>query len=186
MTTTHATHAAERTRWNLDASHTEIGFSVKHLMISNVKGRFENFEADIEFDESDPTEGEIRVSIDVDSIDTRFKQRDDHLRSADFFDAANHPKIEFVSRRIERVGDEHYRVIGDLTIRGVTREVALDAETNGPSRAWGKEILGVSLTGTVDRREYGLLWNQALETGGIAVGNAVTLSVQAELQKDLS
>jgi polyisoprenoid-binding protein YceI len=183
MTTAQAVKASQRAHWILDPSHSEIGFAVKHLMISTVKGRFESFDAQIELDETDPTDGEIRVSIDADSINTRFKQRDDHLRSADFFDAATHPKIEFVSRSIERVSDDHFRVVGDLTIRGVTREVELDAEVAGRSREWGKEIMGVSLTGSVDRRDYGLLWNQAVETGGIAVGNEVSLNIQVELQR---
>jgi polyisoprenoid-binding protein YceI len=183
MLTTTQTKSAGRTTWELDAVHSEIGFAVRHLMISTVKGRFQNFAAQIELNDADLTDSSLRVEVDVTSIDTRSAQRDDHLRSADFFDAANHPKMVFQSRRIEKVEEDHYVVTGDLTIRGVTHEVKLDAEVAGPSRMWGNEVIGVTLTGTIDRREYGLLWNQAVETGGVVVGNEVKLLIEAEVKK---
>jgi polyisoprenoid-binding protein YceI len=174
---------ANRTKWELDAVHSEVGFAVKHLMISTVKGRFQKFDAQVELNEADLTDSTIRVTIDVSSIETRAGQRDDHLRSADFFDAANHPQIEFVSRQIEQDGADKFVVTGDLTIRGVTKEVKLDAELSGRSRMWGNEVMGFTLTGTVDRREFGLLWNQAVETGGVVVGNDVKLHIEAELKR---
>jgi polyisoprenoid-binding protein YceI len=168
--------------WQLDRTHSEVGFSVRHLMVTNVKGQFPRFAADVELNESDLTRSKVSVVIDVDSVDTRAEQRDQHLRSADFFDASNYPKMTFTSRRIERAGDDRYRVIGDLTIRGITRETVLDAEVNGPTKdPWGGERIGIAASTKVDRREFGLVWNQALETGGIAVGNDVKISLELEL-----
>jgi polyisoprenoid-binding protein YceI len=185
MLATAETKTAARTTWELDPVHSEIGFAVRHLMISTVKGRFQNFNAQIELNDSDLTDSSIRVEVDVASVDTRSGQRDDHLRSADFFDAANHPKMVFQSRSIEKVGDDRYLVTGDLAIRGVTHEVKLDAEVAGRSRMWGNEVIGVSLTGVIDRREYGLLWNAAVETGGVVVANEVKLHIEAEVKRPL-
>lgn len=183
LATEKAPQSPTRTTWDLDPVHSEIGFAVRHLMISSVKGRFQSFDAQVELNEADLSDSAIRVEIDAASIDTRSAQRDEHLRSADFFDAGNHPKIVFVSRRIERLAADRYAVTGDLTIRGVMQEVTLSAELAGRSRMWGNEVLGLSLTGTIDRREFGLLWNQAVETGGIAVGNEVRLIIEAELKR---
>src|SRR5688572_7401322 len=138
MSTAFATPSQTATVWNLDPAHTDIGFAVKHLMVTNVKGRFEKATGTIELDQEDLTRSSAHVEIDVTSIDTRQSGRDEHLRSADFFDAENHPKIVFESRRIERVKDDRYRLLGDLTIRGTTRPVTLDAEITGPSSdPWG-------------------------------------------------
>lgn len=168
--------------WQVDPVHSEVGFSVRHLMVANVKGHFRDVTADLQLEESDPTHSTIVVDIDVASIDTRAEQRDQHLRSADFFDAENHPKMRFESGRIERVSDVRYRVTGVLTIRGATREVVLDAEVRGPAKdPWGGERLGVTATTKIDRREFGLTWNQALETGGFAVGHDVKISIELEL-----
>ncbi|MEX2281510.1 MAG: YceI family protein [Gemmatimonadota bacterium] len=168
--------------WQVDAAHSEVGFAVRHLMVANVKGRFQNLTADLQLEESDPTHSRIRVDIDAASIDTRSEQRDQHLRSADFFDAENHPRISFQSDRIERVSDDRYRVTGDLTIRGVTRQVSLDTEVSGPEKdPWGGERLGVSATTKIDRRDFGLTWNQALETGGLAVSHDVKINIELEL-----
>ena len=170
-----------RSTWTIDAAHTEVGFEVKHLMISRVRGRFGAVTGTIELDAEDPTRSSVTAEIDVTSIDTRQEQRDAHLRSADFFDVENFPSIGFRSSRVERVGDR-YRVTGALTIRGVTREVVLDATDEGRGRdPWGGERAAFSASLVIDRRDFGLTWNQALETGGVLVANdiRVTLDVQA-------
>lgn len=177
--------AAQLTKYNLDPSHSEIGFSVKHLMVTNVKGRFHTFDAQVELDEQDLTNSKLSVSIDTASIDTRNEQRDGHLRSADFFDAENHPKVTFESRRIERAAaDDMYKVIGDLTIRGVKREITLDAEETGRGKdPWGGSRIGFELRGKLNREEFGLKWNQALETGGVLVATDVKLVIDIEVVK---
>lgn len=168
--------------WQVDPVHSEVGFSVRHLMVANVRGRFHNVSADLRLEESDLTKSSIEVEIDTNSIDTRAEQRDQHLRSADFFDVENHPNILFTSESIERVSDDRYRVTGDLTIRGTTRRVVLDAEVRGPKQdPWGGERLGVTASTKIDRRDFGLTWNQALETGGLTVGHDVKINIELEL-----
>ncbi|MGH7459680.1 MAG: YceI family protein [Longimicrobiales bacterium] len=170
------------TTWQIDPAHSEIGFSVKHMMVTTVRGRFQNFAARIELNEQDPAQSKISVEIDVASVDTREQQRDDHLRSADFFDVANHPTMTFVARNAERVSGDRYRVVGDLTIRGVMREVVLDAEITGRGKdPWGGERLGVSATTRINRGDYGLKWNVALETGGILVAEEVKINLEVQL-----
>lgn len=181
MTTT----AAESTRtWQIDVAHSHVEFAVKHMMISTVKGRFAAFNGAVAYDAQNPGATTVDVSLDVASIDTRQEQRDAHLRSADFFDAEKWPTIRFVSRRVERKGDGEYRLIGGLTIREVTREVALDvvAEGNGKN-PWGQEVVGFSAKGKIDRTDFGLTWNQALETGGILVGTEIRISIELELNR---
>jgi polyisoprenoid-binding protein YceI len=171
--------------WKIDLVHTEIGFTVKHLMVTNVKGRFNEFSGTIEIDESDATRSRAVLEIAVSSIDTQTKQRDDHLRSLDFFDLANHPKIIFQSRRIERGEPGRFTVIGDLTIRGITREVALDMEVSGPQNdPWGGVRMGLKATTAIDRRDYGVNWNQVLDKGGVAVGNEVRINIELELIRE--
>jgi polyisoprenoid-binding protein YceI len=168
--------------WQVDPVHSEVGFSVRHLMVANVRGRFHNITADLHMDESDLTQSSIEVEIASNSIDTRSEQRDQHLRSADFFDAENHPRISFTSESIERLSDARYRVSGDLTIRGTTRRVVLDTEVRGPEKdPWGGERLGVTASTKIDRRDFGLTWNQALETGGLAVAHEVKINIELEL-----
>jgi polyisoprenoid-binding protein YceI len=172
------------TKWQLDASHLGIGFAVRHLMIATVRGRFGKAEGSLEVDESQPKSAHVDVTIDVASIDTRQEQRDAHLRSPDFFDAQTFPTIRFVSRGID--GDPHgeFRLIGDLTIRDVTREVVLDVTNEGQGKdPWGNVRVGFSAQGKIDRRDFGLTWNQALETGGIVVGDEVKLSIDAEFYR---
>ena len=178
------TETSKLTTYNLDPSHSELGFSVKHLMVTNVKGRFQKFDARVELDEQDLTKSKLTVTIDAGSIDTRNADRDAHLRSADFLDVENHPEVTFVSKRIERVGDNEYKVIGDLTIRGVTREVTLDAEETGRGRdPWGGDRIGFELRGSLNREDYGLTWNAALETGGVLVSPEVKLIIDVEVVK---
>lgn len=174
----------DRTTWALDPLHTHAEFAVRHLMISTVKGRFTEVSGMLQAEEADPSRSSIEIEIDVASIDTRVGDRDQHLRSADFFDADNHPKITFRSRRIEPTGDKRYRVTGDLTIRGTTHEIALDVSEEGRAKdPWGAERVGFSVDGRVNRGDYGLKWNQALETGGVMVGEEVKLHIDAEFVK---
>lgn len=170
------------TTWTIDPSHAEIGFAVRHLMIATVRGRFGAVSGTVTVDETNPRDSKIDVTVDVTSIDTRQEMRDNHLRSPDFFDVATYPTIHFVSKRIEGDIDGEFRVTGDLTIRGVTREVALTASLEGRTRdPWGNERAGFSATGKVNRHDFGLTWNQALESGGVMVGDEVKLTIDVEL-----
>lgn len=180
------TKATTTTTWTVDPAHAELGFAVRHLMLNNVRGRFGKVQGKVEVDNANPNDSTVDVTIDVSSIDTRQEMRDDHLRSADFFDAANHPTMRFVSRRI--VGDvtSNFTVIGDLTIRGTTREIALEAHLEGRGKdPWGNERAGFSATGKLNRHDYGLNWNQALEAGGVTVGAEVKISIDVELMHKL-
>ncbi len=167
--------------WQIDSAHTHVGFSVKHMMIATVRGEFKQYSGTLEIDPSDLTRSTISGEIAVASLDTREANRDQHLRSADFFDAEQYPTISFVSRRIERRDAENYRVSGDLTIRGLTREVTLEAEYAGIHKdPWGATRTGFMVRGTIDRKEFGLTWNAALETGGVLVGEKVKLELEIE------
>jgi polyisoprenoid-binding protein YceI len=178
------TRPVTRTIWVIDPAHTLVEFGVRHMMVSTVKGRFRDVRGAIELDETDPTRSSVSVEIDVASIDTGEPQRDAHLRSADFFDAERYPVITFQSRRIEEAGHDRYRVVGDLTIRDVTREVTLDATYEGRARdPYGNERIGFSARTTLNRRDFGLTWNVALETGGFIVGDTVTVSAEVEAIK---
>jgi polyisoprenoid-binding protein YceI len=184
MTTTLQHDITERTQtiWQIDPAHTDVGFSAKHLMISTVRGRFGDVRGSIQLDEEDMTRSFVQAEIATASLDTRQDQRDTHLRSADFFEVERYPTITFRSRRVEQEARDRYRVVGDLTIRDVTREIVLDATDEGRGRdPWGGERLAFSAATTIDRRDFGLTWNQALETGGVLVSNEIriTLDVQA-------
>lgn len=177
-----ATVTLAGTSWSVDAAHSSLEFAVKHMMLATVKGRFAQVDGKVSFAADDLASARVEVSVDVESIDTRNRQRDDHLRSADFFDVANWPKLTFVSRRIEETGEGGYRVVGDLTMRGVTRELSLAATFEGEGQdPWGGTRMAFHATGRLDRREFGLTWNQALEAGGILVGDEVRLSIDVEL-----
>jgi polyisoprenoid-binding protein YceI len=171
------------TQWQIDPAHSAAHFSVRHLMISNVRGEFTKVSGNAVLDPTDPTKSSIEVIIDATSIDTREPQRDEHLRSADFLDVANHPTITFRSKKITPAGAEHYKVTGDLTIRGVTREVTFDVE--GPAAPvkdpYGNIRTGVSATAKINRKDFGLAWNALTEAGGIMVGDEVSLALEAEL-----
>jgi len=169
--------------WKIDASHSHIEFAVKHLMISTVKGLFSDVEGDIVIHDSDPTRSSVTSTIKALSIDTRTGQRDDHLRSADFLDAANFPEITFKSTRIEGDAGE-FKVHGDLTIRGTTRQVTLDVTNEGSGKdPWGGERIGFSGKTKFDRRDFGLTWNQAIESGGVVVGHEVKVTLEVEAVK---
>lgn len=176
------TATASTTLWTVDPAHAELGFSVRHLMINNVRGRFGKVEGTVTTDNENLNNSKIDVTIDVNSIDTRQEMRDNHLKSEDFFDAANHPTMHFVSKRI--VGDvaNDFQIIGELTIRGTTREIELDARLEGRGNdPWGNERAGFSLTGKLNRLDYGLHWNPALEAGGVTVGAEVKITIDVEI-----
>jgi polyisoprenoid-binding protein YceI len=170
----------EISTWQLDASHSSVGFSVKHLMIATVKGTFGTFEASFSGDESDLSNATVTAKIDAASIDTASEQRDGHLRSADFFDVEKFPAITFAGKRI--VGDAFgdFKLVGDLTIRDVTKEVTLDVTYEGRAKdPWGNSRLGYTASGKIRRTDFGLNWNQALEAGGVLVSEDVKISVEA-------
>jgi polyisoprenoid-binding protein YceI len=172
------------TTWQIDPAHTSVEFAVKHMMIATVKGRFAEVAAELELDEENPAKSRVAVAVDVASIDTRQDQRDAHLRSPEFFDAETHPKLTFASKRIDGSLDGDFRIVGDLTMRGVTREVTLDASFGGDGKdPWGNARRAFTAKGKVDRRDYGLTWNQTLETGGILVSDDVKISIDAEFVK---
>lgn len=172
------------TTWTIDPAHTTVEFSLKHLMISTVRGHFGAVSGTIVLDEANPEASTVTAEIDVTSIDTRQEQRDAHLRSADFFDVEKYPNIAFRSTRIEALGGGRYNVVGDLTIRDVTREVVLETTDEGRGGdPWGGQRAGFSATTKIDRREFGLTWNQALETGGVLVGNDIKISLEVQAVK---
>jgi polyisoprenoid-binding protein YceI len=167
--------------WKLDMAHSAIEFSVRHMMVSTVKGNFREFSADLELDPEDLTKSSVRAVVKVASIDTREPQRNAHLVSADFFDVEKFPEMVFQSTRVEHVGGDRYRVTGDLTIRGVTRPITLDVTYLGTQASpYGVKAAGFEATATLSRKDFGLTWNVALETGGMLVGDEVKISVDAE------
>jgi polyisoprenoid-binding protein YceI len=182
MTATITESSTKTSTWTVDATHAEVGFSVRHLMISTVRGRFGAVTGTVTLDEATPTNSRVDVTIDVNSIDTRTEQRDGHLRSADFFDVATFPTMHFISTRIDGNSTSEFRLTGNLTIRDVTREVTLDVVAEGRGMdPWGNERAGFSATGKINRDDFGLSWNQALEAGGVVVSNEVKLSIDVEL-----
>jgi polyisoprenoid-binding protein YceI len=167
--------------WNLDPVHTHIGFSVKHMMVTTVRGQFRAYRGTVRLDPKDFARSSFEGEVDVASIDTGVADRDTHLRSNDFFDAPNHPKIKFNSSRIEPKGEGEFVVHGDITIRGVTRPIALDVEFHGTSKnPYGKTVAGLTASGTLNRKDFGVSFNALLETGGVAVGEKVKLEVEVE------
>lgn len=170
--------------WKIDSSHTRAGFSVRHMMIANVHGQFENVTGTVDFNEQDPTQSTVDVQIEVASLNTRDEKRDGHLRSADFFDVEQYPHLTFKSRRAVKLDATHGQLIGDLTIRGITKEVTLDVEYTGQAKSpWGTTSAGFIATTKVNRKDWGLNWNVALETGGVLVGDTVNIQIEAEIVK---
>jgi polyisoprenoid-binding protein YceI len=176
---------AGTTTWNIDPVHTHAQFKVRHLMISNVKGEFTAVTGKLELDGADITKSRVEASIDAATINTRDAQRDGHLKSADFLDVEKYAALTFQSTRISKKGDGELAVEGDLSIHGVTRKVVLEVE--GPSAPlkdpWGNTRIGLSATTRINRKDFGLIWNQALETGGVMVGDEVTITLEAEFVK---
>jgi polyisoprenoid-binding protein YceI len=180
---TTTTPAQTLTTWSIDPAHSSIEFAVRHLMISTVKGRFTEVTGSVTSDDAELSSGRVDISIGVASIDTREAQRDAHLRSADFFDAENFPALTFRSTRVEGSGDS-FKLIGDLSIRGVSRQVVLDVTSEGRGKdPWGGERAGFSGNTKIKRSDFGLTWNQLLETGGVAVSDDVRISIDVELVK---
>jgi polyisoprenoid-binding protein YceI len=175
----------EKEKWIIDTAHSEIGFKVKHLMISNIKGRFTQYDASIYTTGDDFMTAEIDCWIDVSSVDTNDQGRDKHLRSADFFDADNFPQISFVKNSVENVdGDGSYELWGDLTIKGISKKIKLDVEFGGIVKdPWGNEKAVFTINGKVNRKDWGLNWNAALETGGILVGEEVRINCELQLMR---
>lgn len=170
--------------WKIDPAHTEIKFKVKHLVVSTVTGQFNKFEGTVESDKPDFTDAKIKFEAEVNSIDTKNEQRDNHLKSADFFDAANFPKLTFTSKSIKKKSDYEYEVIGDLTIRATTKEIKLDVIYNGTVKGFGGvDVAGFEMTGKLNRFDYGLQWNALTEVGGIVVAEEVKIEISAELNK---
>ena len=171
-------------KWNIDATHSGIHFSIRHMVVSKVRGRFAKYSASINLDESDLTRSDVVVMIDAASLDTGVPDRDTHLRAPDFFDVERFPALRFRSRRIEKVADARYRVTGDLTIRDVTREVPLDVEYGGQAKdPRGDERAGFVARASIDRKDFGLQWNQVLEAGGAIVGDRVDIEIDIEAVK---
>jgi polyisoprenoid-binding protein YceI len=173
------------TNWSLDPAHSSAEFKVKHMMISNVKGSFRGLKGSLTLNESDPSRSEVEASVDVSTISTGDDQRDTHLKSADFFDAARIPQITFRSTTVKRNDDGEYQVTGDLTIHGVTKKATFAVEGPGdPGKdPWGNTRIGISATTKINREDFGLTWNSALETGGVLVGKEVTLTIDAQFIK---
>jgi polyisoprenoid-binding protein YceI len=173
------------TTWNIDPVHSVAEFKVKHMMISNVKGQFTGISGTVSLDKDDVTNSKIEATIDAASINTRESQRDAHLKSADFFDVEKFPTLRFNSTRVTRTGEGELAVEGELTIHGVTRNVRFSVE--GPTAPgkdpWGNTRIGISATAKINRKDYGLTWNAALETGGILVGEEVTITLDVQFIK---
>ncbi len=172
-----------KTTWKLDPAHTIVEFSAKHLMITTVKGRIPDVKGTIYIDEKNPKNSSVEATLNAASLDTRTEQRDQHLRSADFLEVEKYPEIKFRSTRIQGEG-ESFKVTGDLTIRDVTKPITLDVELEGRTKdPWGGERVGFSAKGKIDRRDFGLTWNQVLEAGGVVVGNDIKISLEVQAVK---
>ncbi|HYF29885.1 MAG TPA: YceI family protein [Chitinophagaceae bacterium] len=171
--------------WKLDLSHSEVQFKVKHLMISNVTGNFTNFSATVKTERDDFTSARIHFTADIDSISTNNEQRDAHLKNGDFFDAENHPQLSFQSSRLEKIDDENYKLYGTLTMRGTSKDVVLNVEYGGITQdPWGNTRAGFSVTGKIDRQDYGVSFGAVTETGGLLLSNEVKIFANVELVKE--
>jgi polyisoprenoid-binding protein YceI len=172
------------TTWKIDPAHSEINFKVKHLVVSTVTGHFSKFEASIETSKEDFSDSKIKFEADINSIDTKNEQRDGHLKSADFFNSEKHPKMTFVSKSIKKVSDHEMKVTGNLTLRGVTKEITLDVIYNGTVAGFGGvEVAGFEVRSKLNRFDFGLQWNALTEAGGVVVSNEVKIEILAEFNK---
>lgn len=170
--------------YELDPSHSTAQFSVRHMMVSTVRGQFDKVTGTATIDEKDASKSKVNVSIDAKSINTREPKRDEHLRSPDFFETAKFPTLTFASTKVEKSKDGKYLITGDLTMRGVTKPVTLTAELTAPQKSpWGFSVRGVTATGKLNRKDWGLNWNKALEAGGVLVSDEVQLVIDAELKE---
>lgn len=171
--------------WDIDPAHTSAQFAVRHLMVSTVRGEFSKVSGTVNLDEQDPTKSSLEATIDTASINTRVEKRDQHLKSPDFLDVAKYPTIAFKSKKIEKVSDTNFKVTGDLTLHGVTKEVVLEVEgsTKASKDPSGNLRIGGVATTKINRQDFGVQWNKALETGGVVVGDEVTITIDVELTK---
>jgi polyisoprenoid-binding protein YceI len=169
--------------WDIDPAHSTVEFSVRHMMVTTVKGQFQKVKGTVQLDEKDPGKSSVEAEIEATSIDTREPKRDGHLKSAEFFDVARFPVLTFKSTKVEKAGKGKLKVTGDLTMHGVTKPVVLTVE--GPSAAmkdpFGRTVRGLTATGRIDRKDWGMTWNKALDTGGVLVSDEVKLDINAEL-----
>ncbi|NSL88777.1 YceI family protein [Chitinophaga solisilvae] len=172
------------TNWKIDESHSEIGFKVKHLMITNVSGYFTRFSGSIQTDSDDFHDATISFEAAADSVDTQNRQRDEHLRNGEFFDASNYPSISFISKKVKKIDEENYKLLGDLTIKGQTHPIELEVVHSGVTKdPWGQEKAGFALKGRLHRTDYGLRWNATTEAGGIVLSDEVKLNMEIQLVK---
>ncbi|MFD2869526.1 YceI family protein [Kurthia populi] len=168
-------------KYVVDPTHSSIGFQAKHMMISKVKGHFDRFNSELDINPEDLSGGSIQFEVEIASINTNNEDRDNHLRSADFFDAETHPTMKFVATDIKKVDDDEYKITGDLSIRGVTKPVTFDAEYNGKgTNPWGVEVVAFEADGKINRKDFGLNWNSALETGGVLVSDDIKIHIEIE------
>lgn len=173
------------TKWAIDPTHSEIQFKVRHLMVSYVTGQFTNFTATVETNGEDLTTAKVKFTAEVDSISTNNEQRDAHLKNPDFFDSANHPQLTFESEKLEKITEEEYRVYGTLTIRGISKKIVLDAEYGGITvDTWGNTRTGFSISGKINRKDFGVSFGMVSETGGVLLGDEVKLSANTEFVKE--
>lgn len=172
--------------WNIDNAHTQVEFTVRHLMISKVRGQFEKFSGQVEFDETHPENTSLMVKIETASVNTRDAKRDGHLKSPDFFNSEVYPYMTFTSKRTKLIDKNQARLVGDLTIRDVTKEVVLDVEYVGKAKSpWGMTSVGFAAVTKINREEWGLTWNQNLETGGVLVSKEVEIAIEIELMESV-
>ncbi len=172
------------TTWKIDPTHSEVNFKVKHMLVSTVRGNFDKFDATIETNKEDFSDAVIKFEAEINSINTKNEQRDAHLKSIDFFDAENHPKMTFESTSVEKTSDFEMKVKGNLSLRGVTKEVALDVIYNGTVSGFGDStVAGFEVTGKINRFDFGLQWNALTEAGGVVVSNEVKIEILAEFNK---
>ena len=175
---------AQNTKWNLDRSHSSIKFSVSHMVVSEADGKFGDFTVNVASDKDDFSDAKIDVSIKASSINTDDAKRDEHLRSADFFDVANHPTITFKSKSMKKSGNGTYKLSGDFTMRGVTKPITLDVKYGGTQKSpWGQTVAGFKITGKINRKEFGVSWSKMLDQGGAVVGDEVELTANIEITK---
>lgn len=168
--------------WNIDAAHTVVGFSVKHMMVTNVRGSFLDVEGTFDGDTNNIAGGEIKIKIDTNSLNTNNEDRDNHLRSDDFFNTEAHSHILFNSTEIVATGKDTFDVTGDLTVKDVTKKMTFKVEHTGEGKnPWGVDVVGFEAEGKISRKEYGLTWNQALETGGVLVGDDIKISIELQM-----
>lgn len=171
-------------KWTLDPSHSEVSFKIRHLMIANVSGHFNKFNVEVETEGQDFTTAKAKFTADIDSVNTKNEQRDQHLKGPDFFDAAKFPSLSFVPTKIEKKDEENYTITGNLTIRDVTKPVKLDAEFGGVvSDPWGNTRAGLTVNGKINRKEFGLSWHAVTEAGGVVAGDEVKFHAEIELIK---